>query len=65
MPTLVGAGSQRLPGLSGFARPSITITTMMSSVERIPNSDVYDKTDRGRTIVGIKLWGTCQRAPVL
>ena len=51
----VCAGLQRLPGESGFEKPSMNITAMMSNVELIPSSDVKERIDKGMKTVGAKL----------
>jgi hypothetical protein len=51
----VWAGVQRLPGGSVFESPSITITTIMSTVDIIPRRDAYDKSDKGKKTVGTNL----------
>jgi hypothetical protein len=54
-PNAVSAGLQRLPGPSSFENPSTKTTMMIRSVEMIPSMDVYERRDKGRNTVGIKL----------
>lgn len=40
IPTDVSAGLQKLPGLSGFEKPSKKMTAIINSVEMMPRMDV-------------------------
>ena len=51
----VSAGVRRLPGESGFDKPSYSITTTIMIVDMIPRIEVYDKRDSGKNTIGIKL----------
>ncbi len=42
-------------GAFGFEMPSIKTTTTSIVDDRIPRMDVYDRSDRGKKIVGINL----------
>jgi hypothetical protein len=51
----VSAGLQRLPGASRFVKPSIKTTAIINTVETMPNTDAYDRRDKGRNTVGTNL----------
>jgi len=54
-PHAVSAGSHRLPGPCCIEKPSMKITTIISKVDSMPRSEVYDKRDNGKNTVGINL----------
>lgn len=54
-PKLVFAGSHKLPGAFRFERPSMSTTATSIMDDVIPKMDVYDRSDRGRKAIGIKL----------
>lgn len=51
----VSAGVRKLPGASGFDRPSYRITSIIMIVDIMPRIEVYDRRDRGKNTIGIKL----------
>jgi hypothetical protein len=54
-PKVVGAGSHRLPGAVVLLKPSTKMTKTRITVEKIPKIEVYDRRERGRKTVGMKL----------
>jgi hypothetical protein len=54
-PRSVGQGCQRLPGASDFEKPSKKMTNNRRNVDKIPNIDVYESSERGRNTLGKSL----------